>query len=434
MDFTLLYDYFPELYRPDLKKTHSKQWDRFLGAFVDLCIWIHCSRAKHKHGRGIVLFPGWWIKHNLVQHGRWHFDLHQELEPYLFTDGHYNYKRGLSREWYVTDDFKHRSASLVRDIRFRSEPRWKKVIEEVIIPISEKPQICRSFLQLPKLCNSVPQLDNIENDLILATYAKYLCNGLELKYTEANTGRLHHPLQNIKKENRSKLFEGWFSYDIIACAPSILKQLYCRLEPLEALPSIDNFISKRADIRKTIAKQTGIEEITIKRALTGMFFGLTVPSEKQVNWDIKTSSFDTYKFSIINTFGPEITSKLLANELFYSIVSECQIKIMRRISEDLRENWCSITDIGFELTNVAGGIKQFSRWSSRQAVAHTYFGYERIVIDIISSFLSSEDIQFLLIHDGWVCNKQIDTKKLKQLILDETDFDLDFDCEKLIQT
>lgn len=431
----MLFEHFPELYKPGLKKTHQKQWDRFLGAFADLCIWVHCSRAKHKHNRGIVLFPGWWCKH-LLNHHRWYFNVQAELEPYIWTDGHYDYKRGLSREWYVSPEFKTRSASFISDPRFKAEPKWRKVIEEVIAPtLAEKPLINRSFIQLPHLCVSLPKLDSIENDLILTSYATQLCNGLQLHYVEANTGRLHHPLQNIKKENRAKLFTGWWSYDIVACAPTILRQLYCQLEPLEALPMIDNFISKRAEIRKLIAEQTGIPEITIKRALTGMFFGLTVPSTRQVNWDVKsTSALDAYKFAIINTFGPEITNALLENELFYSIVNECQLKIMRRISQELRESWCTVTDAGFELTNAAGGVKQLARWSSRQAVAHTYFGYERQVIDAVSLYLEKVGLSFLLIHDGWVCNEQVNETELKQFIFNETGFDLDVECEKLLSS
>lgn len=431
MDITqkiLLFEYFPELNRTGLKLTHSKQWDRFLTAFCDLCVWVHCSRARHKFNRGIVLYASWWDKHMLNCH-RWHFDVKDTLEPYVFTDGHYDYSRKLAREWFVTPEFKERSARFVTDYRFRAQPKWRSIIENLITFTEAETLITRSIIKLPLIID-VPKTDNVEASLILTSYIEKLKEGLPITYSVANTGRLHHPLQNIKKELRAYLFNGWYSYDIRACAPAILKQLYCKLEPLEALPAIDVFIQRRAEIREKIALQTGLSEITIKRALTGLFFGLTVPSQKQVSWDVQTAQ-DTFKFSMLIAFGPEVTAKLLNNELFTEIVIECQKKIMRRVAQYLREHQTKTLGTVIELTNSAGGIKHFNRWNTRQAVAHTYFGYERQVIDIVSEHLNKLGANYLLIHDGWICNTQIDIRALEQEITDKLDFKLSIDESRL---
>jgi hypothetical protein len=431
MDFSLLFEHFPELYKPNLRKTHQKQWQRFLTAFCDLCVWVHCSRARHKFNRGIVLYASWWDKHMLNSH-RWHFDVKDALEPYVFTDGHYDYSRKLAREWYVTPEFKERSARFVSDYRFRVQPKWRSIIENLITFTDAETLITRSVIKLP-MSVEIPKTENIEAGLILVSYIEKLKDGLPITYSVANTGRLHHPLQNIKKDIRAYLFDDWYSYDIRACAPAILKQLYYKLEPLEALPAIEVFIQRRTEIREKIAIQTGLPEITIKRALTGLFFGLTVPSQKQVSWDIKTTQ-DTFKFSMLIAFGPEVTGKLLSNELFNEIVIECQKKIMRRIARHLREEQTRINGTVIELTNSAGGIKRFNRWNTRQAVAHTYFGYERQVIDVVSEHLNKLGASYLLIHDGWLSNKQIDMKQLEQEINDQLGFDLSIDESRLISS
>jgi hypothetical protein len=133
-------------------------------------------------------------------------------------------------------------------------------------------------------------------------------------------------------------------------------------------------------------------------------------------------------------FGPEVTGKLLSNELFNEIVIECQKKIMRRIARHLREEQTRINGTVIELTNSAGGIKRFNRWNTRQAVAHTYFGYERQVIDVVSEHLNKLGASYLLIHDGWLSNKQIDMKQLEQEINDQLGFDLSIDESRLISS
>ena len=429
-DLALVYEYFPELLKPDLKKTHAKQWDRFMGAFCDLCLWIHCTRAKHKYGHGIVLFPKWWEKH-LLNHHRWHFDLQETLEPYIFTDGHYDYRRKISREWYVTDNFRQRSIQMVSDPRFQTSQFWRYIIEQVLIPEPDQNSVkLKSTVKLEPLANKKAS-GHLESDIIYLAYLDKLKAGMQLVYTVAANGRLLHPLQNMKREYRAELFKGWYSYDIQACAPTILAQLYNRLEPNEPLPNIQIFLQNREEIREEIAKQTGVESVSIKRVINGMFFGQTIPTDKQARWDISTKKQEeNFKFSLINTIGPVATEKLLTNELFYAIVLECQIKIMRRLSRRLRA-MTTLSKEGRELVNAAGCKKVMKRWNPRQAVAHTYFGFERQVINVVSEYLGERGINFLLIHDGWLTDKPIETKELKALIVDTIGFSLDFDMKLL---
>ena len=430
-EYQLLYEYFPELVRDGLRVTHRKQWYRFLDAFSELCLWVHCSRSAHRSKNGIVLFPTWWNKH-LPNHHRWHFNVEVELSPYLVTSGHYDYKKGLSKEWVPSENFLKRSASLITDKRFKTSNHWKGVIKSVINNTLES-TIEISQIKIDKLPDIKPDL-NIESYLIYSAYADKLKEGMPVTYTVSNTSRLHNPLQNIKKYHRNKIFNGWYSYDFKACAPSILAQEYARLVPNSSLPAIHLFIENREQIRQEIANHTGIPEITVKRALTGLFFGQTVPTQQQARWDIShTTSLEKYRFSLINAFGPLVTEKLLNNPIFIDIVQECQLKLTKELAYYLR-SMCTMSDTGFyQLTNISGGIKEMARWNSRQAVAHWYFGWERKMIDIASEVMINQDANFLLVHDGWIANKQIDTTQILYNIKTQTHFTLHINEEKISQ-
>lgn len=422
----LLYEYFPELYRHNLKLTHRKQWDRFIYAFSFLCLWVHTSRAKHKYGQGIVLFPGWWGKYLLNCH-RWHFNVQDELEPYISTDGQYNYKTATSRQWVPSIDFIERSSKFISDIRFQTNGYWVQVIKEVIIQynLESVSQITKSNLHIPDLKQIKPD-HNIESYLIIKAFAEKLQNGFPIEYTVANTSRLHHPLQNIKKTYRKQLFTNWHSYDFRACAPTVLAQEYYKLVPYSKLPAIDLFIENRIAIRDEIALQTGVSAQNVKRAFTGLFFGQTVPSQKQALWDIKsTKPMELFKFSLINTFGPLITQKLLANELFISIVSECQSKVFRELSISLRQKAELDDNHCYTLTNLSGGIKTMTKWNSKKAVAHWYFGIERMLIDVVSNELDKLNASYLLIHDGFITNTKIDKNEIEQRIKEQTGYEVE---------
>jgi|688.fasta_scaffold05161_3 hypothetical protein len=428
----LLFEHFPELYRPDIVKvTYRKQWSKFISAFSQLCLWVHSPYSKHKNGNGIVIYNSWWCK-NLLNSHRWQFDVYAELEPYLTTNHTYSYTKNIAREWIPSENFIKRSIGLITDIRFDANPYWSRIIKTLIDEHGfggyKESNIESGYIQLPVL--SKIDKSNVPSYLIVKAYATSLLNGTPISYSVANTGRLHHPLQNLKKEARTKLFTDWYSYDFKACAPSILSQEYFKLVPNGSLPAIEMFIENRKEIRAAIAKQINVEEQTVKRVLTGLFFGQTVPSEKQALWDIEyvaknSHKVDRFTFAVINTFGPEIAQKLLSNELFLSIVNECQTKVFKHLAYVLREKATTLENGSIQLVNQAGGIKTMNRWNSKQAVAHWYFGAERLAIDVVSSLLTEMNAQFLLIHDGFICNQLIDTKVFEQEILNKTGYNLE---------
>lgn len=434
--YLLLYEYFPELHQKAesiTKLTHRKQWARFIEAFADLCLWIHSPYSKHRLGNGVVIFNSWWCKRLLNAH-RWHFDVYELLEPYLYTDHKYDYKKGLAREWIVTELFKQRTISMVTDIRFETNPYWTRVIRSLIdensIGYKDNAEVSKGYIKLDTIKLS-SNSKNISSYLITKGYTDTLLSGSKVSYSVANTGRLHHPLQNLKKEDRMILFKDWYSYDFKACAPSILAQEYFKLVPNGSLPAIEMFIENRIAIRAEIAKQINVDEQTVKRVLTGLFFGQTVPSEKQALWDIDyvakhPDKVDRFTFAVINTFGPEVSKKLLSNELFLSIVHECQSKVFKHLAYALREKAVTLDNGTIQLTNQVGGVKTMNRWNSKQAVAHWYFGAERQAIDVVSKELEDTDnAQFLLIHDGFICNKLIDQKAYEQKIFEQTGYKLE---------
>lgn len=414
----LLFHFFPELKRDGLKLTHKKQWDKFLIAFCYICIWIHHSRSVHKNGNGIVLFPKWWNTY-LQRSDRWFFNVIDELKPYITTSGKYDSVKGVCREWIVNPEFKELTKELISHPLFKLDDKWKFIVKSVII--TDEPKIKKGTIQL----STTPSfIANHESFLIINAFADSLKKGLPIEYTESATGRLHHPLQNIKKIDRNNLFNNWYSYDFKACAPSILLQEFNKLCPNTNLPNIELFIENREEIRNTIAASTGISKGLIKKALTGLFFGQKIPSESQIRWDISSTKDENFKFSLLNSFGEIVTQKLIQNDMFMNIVKDCQLKITKALSKSLRQQVIIENDKKY-LINMAGGKKEMQRWNSRQAVAHWYFGLERQVLNIAYEELVKNDCQFLLIHDGFICNKKIDTTVITTKIKTELDISLE---------
>lgn len=422
----LLLEYFPELKR-ELKCTHQKQWNKFLIGFGEICLWVHCNRAAHKSGHGIVLFPKFWKQH-FSNYQRWHFDLENELLPYLVTDNHYDYKAGISKCWLPTDDFISRSINFVTDYRFKTSPYWQSVIDAIIKP--ENVDLTISNIKIKSSIFDHVINDNIETGFILSTYKKDLLLGNKLEYYVSSSGRLHHPLQNLKTEVRNQLFVGWYNYDIKSCAPTILSQLFTQLESEVLLPALDTFIPNQTEIRNDIAARTGISIKDVKQALTAMFFGLTIPTKSQSAWDINsTAKEDNYRFSLINSIGPEATKILLADDQFSAIVNETQSIIKRLAFESHKTT--EKNDLGWQIKNAAGAIKSLSRWNARKVVAHIYFGYERKIIDVISEVLTELEIKHFLIHDGWISDTPINISQLKKRVFIKTGFEILFTLENL---
>jgi hypothetical protein len=422
----LLLEYFPEL-KKELKITHSKQWTKFLNAFGEICIWVHFSRSRHKYGQGIVLFPKFWNSY-FKNSNRWFFDVILELQPYLVTDNHYDYKSGTSKCWIPTDDFMNRSEKFISDYRFKTDLHWKNIVCNIVKP--EKTDIILSNVKINSNVFDNIKNYNIEDDLILRTFTDTLLAGLDLEYYTSSSGRLQHPLQNMKTSTRNQLFSGWFNYDIKSCAPSVLCQLFAQLEPNISLPYLDSFIPNQSAIRTQIADRTGIPVKDIKQALTAMFFGLTIPSKSQYQWDVNsTIKTDNFKFALINSLGTKSTEALLSDPQFSVIVDETQM-IIKRIASDIKQS-LKKEDDGWYITNEAGAIKHLPRWNARKAVAHIYFGCERKIIDHIRLELDKLDIKYLLIHDGWIADSIVNAVDLRRLIFVKTRFTLDFTFKKL---
>ena len=433
MNSNLLLEYFPELHRPHLKKTTAKQWDKFLNGFAEICLWVHCGRSRHHNGKGIVLFPKWWDKH-WKNYGRWHFNVYDELRPFIQTDRKYNYKKGICKEWIVSEEFKARSASFVRDYRFKTDPKWSWVIHSILYHSTSEIEITRSCIVNPNINLDFPPIEDVESEMIIHSLAHFIKEGLSITYSEAPSGRLHHPIQNIKKIDRPYLFGNWFNCDFKSCAPTVLSQIFKKLCPNEKLNFIDYYLANTKDVRDTIHEQTGIDPKLIKGALTGMFFGMTIPSESQVKWDVNnsdwgTDEFDKFIFSIVNSLGPHTLQQLLGNDLFAGIDSDCK-KIVKAISA-YYQTLVKRVDGEIRLGNSVGKIKVMKKWSAKKAMAHIYFGIERQLIDIVSRELEKQNINFFLIHDGWICDKQFCVEELIQKVKVETEFDLLIEIDQI---
>lgn len=407
MNTSLLLEHFPELQRTGLKRTYQKQWDKFLIAFAELNVWVHYYPSRHSSGEGIVLYPKWWKKH-FKNHERFHYDLMKTLSPYITTDNKFSRLQETSRCWVASEDFLVRSKNFIQSIiHDASTPDW-------IVGVFDRP-VSKS---IPSQIVSEATWDNVvdkaevQDQVSLLLSKKELSNG-SLSYTEADTGRLHHPAQQIKRETRTALFDGAYSYDIVACAPTILLQEFHKHSNTE-LNVIDDYISDPSYFRHKISQDTSLQLSDIKHAITSLFYAVIIPSPAQINLSLSNKDI---QFSLLKSLGPDKMTTLSHNKTFSSLMKEVKV-LFELLNQSIKSDSIRQDDGTWSFTNKAGKTKSISRWNARRMIAHLYFGYERIVIDKMRDQFE----RYLLIHDGLISYEDVSTDKIEQIIFLETGF------------
>lgn len=273
-----------------------------------------------------------------------------------------------------------------------------------------------------KRLNSTEQLKS-RRDLFIIL----LENSITKEYKEATTGRLFQKsdanLQSCPGEIRKIFVSGLgnYDYDIQNCFYKIIYQLI-RIKEEEdedhpiykykLYPEIDYLVNKPQEYREKLSDEWCVPVPTVKQILTSM-----------LNGGAQNHKSDCFKnICPVEELNYQYTRKILDSRRYKDIKKE-----LKRIKEILTKRYVKN---GETLKNVAGKILDLKmkkpgkkrNTSKNKIITHIVQGIERNILDVVSEeyFYQME----LKIHDGWILNKDIDTKEIESLIKSKTGFDV----------
>ncbi len=223
------------------------------------------------------------------------------------------------------------------------------------------------------------------------------------------THRLWHPLQRYRKQFRTQILaEAGYThdYDIACCAPTLIHQYAQHLGMEEYLFTLRDYLSNKTKIRNEIAREIELPVSAVKEIINALFAGATIANNDKS---------DIYE--ILN--GDRIRIEYLK-----------QNKFIKELRKDIKTCWEYIRPVMQTRTRLQPNGKQRLCKITPKQKWNVYFELERIVLNSVRTYLEENSIKHFLIHDGWVCDKQVNEEELKEHVKMKTRFNINFDYQK----
>ena len=218
------------------------------------------------------------------------------------------------------------------------------------------------------------------------------------RYAEARSGRLYAKgvsLQNTPKVIREAALHGLYDYDFENCHYSIFSQLAGQYD-LET-PGITHYLNNKKAVREQLSQEVGITSGQAKFCLLANMYGA-----RESAW---------HENAIPNEIGVDATKVLYSNPLFQTIVSD--LDEGRRL---ILDNWPSSPT---KLVNAIGkDIKKTE--DPKKKLAHLLQGVEAQALRTVINAMGDDVL--LLMHDGFVTSRPIDTNEMERAVEQETGF------------
>jgi hypothetical protein len=246
-------------------------------------------------------------------------------------------------------------------------------------------------------------------------------NKLTLFYKTSDAGRYYgfgaYHIQGMKKDLRKFILKGYKDYDIESASPVILSQVYTRITGKKTPKSIQYFIDNKEEFRVGLALFVESDMKLSKSIFTMLFFGS------------RTNELDIMnKSSLVKKVGLVKNEELLNNRYFKPLVRD--IKMMFKvIGSHYKVNNAVKVGNKWIVRNDKGCSVEMERWDDGKVVSHVYQGIESIILDECINLYRSKhtNANYLLIHDGFYSQHEIDKNELKNYIKDKTGFVVDYE-------
>ena len=219
--------------------------------------------------------------------------------------------------------------------------------------------------------------------------------------------------QAIKKEYRKYIFNGQFDYDINAAAPTLLYQYIKKLFPKKKikLEYLEKYIEDRNTVRNECVK-------LLKEKDKSNFKDF----RKEVKQVITSALYGSKLKNRVSGVAMSVSNRefLYDNNLEFRNLIDDITKLFKLYKSYIDKNHKNDKFIDME----NGKIELYENDKKKKLstiVSGFYFSLEsKILIDVIYKNYK-EDLS-LMIHDGFIARKNIDTKELEELVFKETGF------------
>ena len=250
--------------------------------------------------------------------------------------------------------------------------------------------------QLAGLEDFVPEIDpDLEQQLVSG----------EFEY-ETKSDRLFNQIQFYNRNIRGSLLNNHgyrYNYDIEAAAPTLLLQRARQRQFDFEAPALEQYISNRSAVRQQLAQECEITQQQVKFVINAVLQGAVISS---------------YRDS-------KIFNELDCN---YNAIKKLQNnQVLCEIRNDIREMW-RILKQDFPVRRITDqlGRTRCARLSGRDKSSY-YRELELEVGKVIRRHIKKNSVRCLWLHDGWCCDKVLDTNALITQVRQQTGFVIKLD-------
>jgi hypothetical protein len=242
------------------------------------------------------------------------------------------------------------------------------------------------------------------SEIVAEKYAGIISGTETVEYVD-HGDRRYHPIQNLKREVRANHFDGWWDYDIEACAPTLIYQ-YVSVGQEEGwgtkwLPTVRRLVHDKSGMRTHVKELTNLDDGTVKRLINGLFFQMVLSPNSAC-----------LAFQLL---GQNV-------ELLYRLRSDPLIKAIRR---EVRFMW-NVAASRYALEVARASIKEWRPRSISEKKPKLrsliYRKLERQVMEAMETVLPDSRKGCILMHDGFLIKDRADVEVLERTVLERTGY------------
>lgn len=252
--------------------------------------------------------------------------------------------------------------------------------------------------------NSIREvIDTYIHDTAIEDFGDELKTG-KFNYTEKpNFPRLMHPMQNMPVNPRNKLLTDnnfTYEYDIVCCAQSLILFYAYKLGTGEFMPTIDEYINNRKQIREQLAQDLEVKPITIKKIINAMFCGAYISTNFKYSSIYKLLDFDSAK-----------------------IVYMKENAWLQSLKKEIKQCWDYIKPNHKEFIRKTRTGKPRHQLYAKDKW-NIYFNLERQCLNQVQAYLTEHKVKSFLIHDGWHTDQPINISDLQDYVYNNTTYSI----------
>lgn len=229
---------------------------------------------------------------------------------------------------------------------------------------------------------------------------------------EDKSSRLWHPLQNVRREQRQRVFADYelcYQYDIEASAPTLIHQHAQRQrDPMDLyLFALRRYLEDRQQTRQELALALDIDIKTAKVIINALFCGARIGLGAD------------FAISELVEHDPARIAWLKQDQYICDLradIKTCWDYIKPSMMRRSRRDKCN--------------RERLLPISSREKWMR-YFDLERTCIDAVREYLDNNSTRYFLEHDGWSCEREIDVCDLSEFVYMRTGYQVKFELKKI---